>query len=524
MTRADISTPVRPIHLALLSAFSLALILFLPGCGLKGGVFDTVGPDYIAPSLEKQTEWALPADSATRVAHRGATSDLRRWWLQFQDPILIQLMDAAQSVNANTRLAKASVNQARASFIDANIISIPSLSAASRENTQGTSYDEVLDNLITPGTPGENGYESVYATAGGSLQSSWEIDLYGGMSRQLEASESQIQSKLAGWHDARVSVAVEVANSYAGYRFCELQRNIEAKDAASRKETVRMVDILVEAGFSSPRDASLSRATADEGIRNLEVRKAQCEQSLKSLVELTGLSDFDIRKILNSEPAREGRIPTPAPFQVGRIPAEVLMQRPDLIMAERNLAEASAKIGVERSQQYHRLTIIGNIMAGLANINISSFNAIGAAFHFGPSLTLPVFESVKREANTDAAIARYEAALAAFYARVRLAAKEVEGALIQLDAVDKQHPTASSAASHYRKYLDSMQEAYRKGIASLIEVETSRRYVLAADLALARLDHKKVTAWISLYRAVGGSWEAGHKRSIDDHGQPAVND
>ncbi|WP_194270080.1 efflux transporter outer membrane subunit [Candidatus Methylospira mobilis] len=513
MTRADISTPVRPIHLALLSAFSLALILFLPGCGLKGGVFDTVGPDYIAPSLEKQTEWALPADSATRVAHRGATSDLRRWWLQFQDPILIQLMDAAQSVNANTRLAKASVNQARASFIDANIISIPSLSAASRENTQGTSYDEVLDNLITPGTPGENGYESVYATAGGSLQSSWEIDLYGGMSRQLEASESQIQSKLAGWHDARVSVAVEVANSYAGYRFCELQRNIEAKDAASRKETVRMVDILVEAGFSSPRDASLSRATADEGIRNLEVRKAQCEQSLKSLVELTGLSDFDIRKILNSEPAREGRIPTPAPFQVGRIPAEVLMQRPDLIMAERNLAEASAKIGVERSQQYHRLTIIGNIMAGLANGKI-----------LGPSLTLPVFESVKREANTDAAIARYEAALAVFYARARQAVKEVEVALIQLDAIDKQQPAAASAASHYRKYLDFTQEAYRKGIASLIEVETSRRYVLAADLALAKLDYEKVTTWISLYRAVGGSWDAGLKRSIDDHDYPAVKD
>ena len=513
MTRTDISMPDRSTHLALLPAFSLALILFLPGCGPKGGLIDTVGPDYIAPRLEKQTEWALPADSATRVAHRGATSDLRRWWLQFQDPILIHLMDAAQSVNANTRLAKASVTQARASFIDANIISIPSLSAASPKNTQGSSYEEVLDNLIAPNRPGENGYESVYATAGGSLQSSWEIDLYGGMSRQLEASGSQVQSKLAGWHDARVSVAVEVANSYAGYRFCELQRNIEANDAASRKETIRMVDILVEAGFSSPRDASLSKATADEGIRNLEVRKAQCEQSLKSLVELTGLSDFDIRKLLNRDPTREGRIPSPAPFQVGRIPAEVLMQRPDLIMAERNLAEASAKIGVERSQQYHRLTIIGNIMGGLANGKI-----------LGPSLTLPVFEAVKREANTDAAIGRYEAALAAFYAKVRQAVREVEVALIQLDAIDKQQPAASSAASHYRKYLDFTQEAYRKGIVSLIEVETSRRNVLAADLALAKLDYEKVITWISLYRAVGGSWEAGLKRSVDDHDKPAVKD
>jgi multidrug efflux system outer membrane protein len=494
----------------------IVIPLLLSCCGWKGGWLKTVGPDYEKAPLPTPARWmATQGRNDLPVAHQGDPSNLKRWWDRFDDPALSRLLAAAQSVNGSVVIAKANIEQARASFIEANASGIPNLDV-----TAGITQTGI-------GITGLKGLSSLFPSAGGSgalsdkanldltqykggLQSSWEIDLFGGIARKEESSRDQLESRRASWHDARVAVAAEVANAYLGYRYCEVRMKIRAEDTASRKESARLLGIVGEAGFRSPADVALASATADEGSRALLAIESECDQGIKSLVAISGLDELQVRRLLTGDPERVAKLPTPPPFRIDAVPARALLQRPDLAAAERDMAEASANVGVERAEQFPKLTLTGNISRSLANLNINSLSAIGLGLQtwsIGPSLTLPFFDAGKRAANTRAAQVKYEASITRFREMVRLAVKEVEQNLIRLDGIEKQLPLARAAARDYQINYQSQRELYRAGLVSLIDAVAALRNDLEADLIVAGLEQERVGALIALYRSVGGSWE-----------------
>lgn len=424
-------------------------------------------------------EWSAP------LPHQGALADLTQWWRQFNDPLLVQLIESAQTASPSIASARSRIEQARATRTAAGAALLPTLDAQAslaRGNTQ-------------PPAP-------LATTLQAGVQAGWEIDLFGGNAQALRAAQSRLEAAQAGWHDARVSVAAETASSYVNLRSCERQRAVTVDDAQSRAETARLAELTARAGFTAPATAALARASAAEASARSTQQAAQCEIELKVLVALSALPEPQLRQQLAApwqEPAQPPLLP------VLSLPAQLLAQRPDVYQAERAVAAASADLGNAQAQRYPRLTLNGSIAAGLVHTGGGTSSA--QTWAIGPlAVSVPLFDGGRRAANVDAARARYDEAVALYTDRVRQAVREVEQALVTLESARLRMEDARIASEGYRASFVATEARYRSGLGSLVELEDARRTSLAAQTALVSLQRERVAAWIALYRAVGGGW------------------
>lgn len=476
--------------------------MLLPAC--SGGLITTVGPDYASPDLSTVRRWQA-GQPETNVAHRGNPAELKRWWDRFGDPVLSRFLSAAQQVNASVAEARSRIEQARAGMVGAIGAGLPTL-------------DSVVDANWAEVTFGGPPFPWTRYQFG--LQSNWEVDLFGGVARQREAAQRQLDARHAAWHDARVAVAVEVANAYLNFRQCEALLKIAEADGASRRETARLTDIAGKAGFRAPADVALADASAADGQDSVLRQQGQCDRAVKVLVALTALSEAAVRHWLTHDPERVARLPAPPPFRLTGLPAKVLMQRPDVALAEREVAEASANVGVEEAKRYPRLNLAGNITPQIQSLNAQDL-FLAYTWAVGPSISLPIFDAGKRAADVEAARAGYEAAVARFRSIVRTAVKEVEEALVRLDNVAERMDKASAAAEGYRANFRALRLLYQGGFGSLIDAEASRRQALAAERGVAELKQERAAAWIALYRAAGGGWDDGEAGRSGQAGSPS---
>jgi outer membrane protein, multidrug efflux system len=468
-------------------------LLLLSGCGLQGGLLTTVGPDYQNPTPETANHWYAkqPTKNELPISHQGNLTNLNKWWERFGDPVLNRLLSAAQKESASIANAKAKIEEARASLIGSDSVFLPTIDSSLSSSRSSFSFGNA---------PFIRNQHQL------SIQSSWEIDLFGGLARQREASLTQLQSRTASWHDARVAVAAELANSYLTYRYCEVQVGLIKTDTESRQASASLLTIAANAGFRNSADVALANASVADGQKILLQQKAQCERSIKGLVALTGLDEPQIRAILNAATDHAAKLPNPPFFQVTSVPIDVIRQRPDVAVAERNMAEASAKIGVELANRFPKLSLSGNITPIFQNINGAALT-LAETWSIGPTLSLPLFDAGKRAANVESAKAQYVAYIAQYRATVRTAVKEVEEAMVRLASADERLPLAQSATTDYKTSFLSAQKLFEVGLGNLIDVESTRRSLVTAELATKELEQEKVSAWIALYRAVGGSWE-----------------
>jgi multidrug efflux system outer membrane protein len=449
-----------------------AAALWLGGCAV------TRPPASVAAPAPPQWHAPLP--------HGGTLADLTRWWQQFNDPLLLDLIAASQGASPTIAAAATRIAQARATRVAAGAALLPTLDgqlAAARGNTQ-------------PPAP-------LATTLQAGLQSAWEIDLFGGRGAAAEAATARLAGAQAGWHDARVAVAAETANSYLNLRTCERQRGVTDNDARSRAETARLSQLSADAGFTAPANAALARASAAEGAARATLLRAQCDIEIKALVALSGIAEPVLRQKLATawvEPQQFALATVPP------VPAQLLAQRPDVYLAEREVAAASADVGSARAEQFPRLSLSGSIAAG--TVRTGGVSTDLQTWSIGPlALTVPLFDGGRRAASTDAAEARYEEAALVYAAKVRQAVREVEEALVNLESARSRSEDARIAVEGYRISFAATEARYRSGLASLVELEDQRRVTLAAETALVSLQRERVAAWIALYRAVGGGWQ-----------------
>ncbi len=442
-------------------------------------------------SLEPGETAAAPAAAAAQwqaalpAADPGA--ELRRWWQQFDDPLLSRLVDAAQAASPTLADARARIEQARAARVAGGAALGPTLDA-NASATRGR-----LDLASPVGT-----------SLGANLQAAWEIDLFGGNRAGRDAAQARLEGAQAQWHDARISVAAETGSAYLALRACEAQLAQTELDAASRAETARLTGLTAKAGFQSPASADLARASAAQGNATLTQQRAACDLAVKALVALTALPEPELREQLK---ARRASLPKPAQLAVAQVPAQVLAQRPDLAAAERELVAAAADASQARAQRYPRIALAGSI--GPSRFEAGAGSTSGTLWSVGPvSVSLPIFDGGVRRANAQAAQAAYEAAATRYAARLRTAVREVEEALVALDSTAARGEDARIAAEGFERSYRAVESRYRGGLASLFELEDARRSAVAAQAALIELQRERVAAWISLYRSLGGGWSA----------------
>ena len=447
--------------------------LWVAGCALS--------PAAPQPALATV---APPAWQAP-LPHGGSAIELAHWWQGLGDPLMVELIDAAEAVSPTLASASSRLTQARASLRSAEGANQPTLNASLSAQR------------------GVNASSPVVGTAlQSSLDASWEIDLFGANRATASAAEARLSGSAAQWHEARVSVAAETANQYLAWRTCQKLLAVLQADATSRSESARLSTLSAKAGLTAPAVAALAQASAAEGHARVTQQASQCDSGIKALVALTALPEPTLRQRLQAAP---GSMPANAMPAVASLPAAVLSQRPDLYNADREVAAASADLGAAQAQRYPRLSLSGQV--GTLNYTSQGVSTDLSTWSVGPVvLSLPLFDGNRRAANVQAAQARYTEAASLYRAKVRQAVREVEDALLALDSSSAQQADAAQAASGYATSFGSTEARWRAGAANLPELEDARRIALAAQNSVLQLELQHQQAWIALYRALGGGW------------------
>lgn len=466
---------IKPSFLLLRAASAAASLAAVGAC--------STGPAPAPTALPRQVpvQWQAP------LPHRGQITELTRWWQQFNDPLLVQLIEAAQVVSPTLASATSRIGQSRATRVAAGAALLPTLDA-------NASAVRGKQDFVS----------GIGSSASVGLQAAWELDLFGARRAARDAAQARVDGAEAAWHDARVLVAAEVASIYTSLRACEAQVEQNRADSLSRSETARLTGLSAAAGFEAPAGAALARASAAQGNALLTQRRAQCDVLVKGLVALTGTDEPGLRGQLA---AGQARLPQPPQIVMASVPAQVLAQRPDLLNAERELLAASADVSQAQAQRYPRIGLAGSISA--ARFESGTFSQSGTLWSIGPvTVSLPLFDGGVRRANVLAAQARYDEAGMLYRAKLRTAVREVEEALVELQSTADRDADAQVATEGFATSFRATEARFKGGLASLYELEDARRSALQAQVALIDLQRERSSAWISLYRALGGGWSA----------------
>lgn len=471
----------------------LALPVLLNGCALfQDHHSKTEG--MLALEEKAPQQWQAP------LPHDGKVADLRLWWTQFDDPLLNELILAAEINSPSVAAARSRLYQARATSTSATATLLPKLDA----NLSGSRGQQ--DIRFPAGT----------ATSGG-LAASWEIDLFGAASANYDAANLRYTGAQADWHLARVTLAADVATSYIGLRACEASLAQRITDADSRKETARLTGINAEAGLESPANAALARASAAQGNNILTQQRAQCDINIKALVALTAFDEPTLRQRLA---AATKRIPEPTAINVAAVPAEAIAQRPDLYSSAQAVLAASADVSNLQAQRLPRITLAGNI--SYSRFSSDTATVDGRVWTLGPlQVTMPIFDAGTRRANVDTGRARYDEAMINYGSKLRGAVREVEEALINLQSANDRATDAQIAVDGFTASYRGVETRQRYGLASLFELEDARRSLITSRIALIDVQRDRVNAWVALYRALGGGWKLEDQIAAAD-AMPAI--
>ncbi len=450
----------------------------------------TIGAAPSAPTAGSATPATAASDASpspsTRAAHDGQPTAIAPWWQHFDDPLLPALIDDAQATSPTVMQALARVREARAQAV-----------------TTGASLDPNLNlgvDATRGSSPASNFVPGTQATAG--LQASWELDLFGGARHQRDAAVFRTEQARFDWHDARITLAAEVAQTYINLRSCEALAAVLDVALTSQRKSAELTREKVRVGFEAPSNGALADASAADASNRLTGQQADCEGQILALAVLSGRATAGLREALTE---RRAALPQPGQtFDVERVPATVLAHRPDVAAAEQQLAAAEAEIASAQAARWPRISFAGSIGAGL--IRVGGVQKDGASWSIVPSISLPIFDGGRIAAGIDAAQARRDAAYAGLDARIRTAVRDIEEALTRLATARTREGDALKAADGFKAYFEAAQQRWRIGVGSLIEMEDARRLALNAQSALIGLQRDRVASWITLYRATGGGW------------------
>lgn len=456
------------------SALLVLTFSFLTACS-------SIHQDYTKPTVSIAKQWYAP------LPHQGELSKLNDWWQQFDDAGLNTLLTAAQKNNPSMAIALANIKLSRANLSQVSGQLFPRLDGKAQSSKQKSGNAGGSGNIET---------KSI------NLDASWELDLFGKVAFSKKSAAAQLSAKEYDWHQARVSLAAEVATQYVQYRACQMTLDTRAQAATSQQETARITKISSDAGFSAPADAALASANAISSESLLIAQKTTCGLIVKSLTTLSQLTEPEVVAIL----AVEVGIPNPIGFSIESLPANLIKQRPDIIAKERTLAAASADIGVAKAALYPSITLNGSI--GYQRTVFNDFKIKTNTWGFGPSINLPIFDGGQRRAQIRANKAAFKLALADYKQTIANAVQEVEQNLLQLDAANKRHNLESKSVQQFHAFFKASKINWESGGLDLLALEESRRQYINAQNSLITQKRDRVQYWIALYKAYGGDWQS----------------
>jgi multidrug efflux system outer membrane protein len=455
-----------------------AIAAALAGCA--------VGPNYVKPDTP-----VAPQFAGTPQGPYSATGVQARFWTQFGDPTLDQLVDDALTANHDLRIALGNLKEARAEHRAAKLDLLPTVTASGGYTEERLSAAESLF-----GQPLDARYYDV------GFDAFWELDVFGRVRRNVEAQSAEVEGAEASLHDAQVSVTAEVARSYFELRGEQLRLAVALRNADNQRQTLQLTQALLDGGRATELDTSRAQSQLSTTLSTIGPLEAAVARSIHRLAVLTGREPNALDQLL--QPPRE--LPNlPGVAAVGD-PATLLRRRPDIRVAERQLAASTALVGVAIGDLFPKVTFTGSYsLSALPGSPLGGDATRG--YVVGPSISWAAFDLGRVKAHVEGSRARADIALAGYEQTVLRALEETEDALVTHARTRDSLTQATDAAIASQTAAHIARARYEGGLVDFLAVLDAERTQLDAEDRLAQSRTDAATSLIALYKALGGAWE-----------------
>lgn len=479
-----------PCLLTLLACF------FLTGC--------PVGPSYEQPEIEPGESFGNQVEQEYSVK----PVDMQ-WWKQFKDPELDGLINLAVKNNFELKAAEANLRLSRSLFLDAGLNLLPIVTEHANWSSLQRSFDALNQRNYVPRNL--NLYNTGFDTF-------WELDIWGRVRRDVQAREADIEASEADRRALTLSVIAEVARNYFLLRGHQNQLAVEQRNAKNQKDTWDLTRARQDAGVGTDFDTQRAKAQYDTTLALIPPMDGMIHQDIHRISVLTG----QIPSALLSQLLVRAPLPLmPTTISIGN-PRELLKRRPDIRVAERSLASATARIGVAVGDLFPKVTFIGTF--ALESSSIGGLGAAGnmsGAYNFGPRITWPAFDLGQVYARIKAAESRADVQLAEYQQIVLNALEETENALVSYDRLrDRQALLKTASQASYRAY-EVANIRFEEGVEDFLNLLDTERRLLLDQREYANSITETAAALIAIYKALGGGWEVyqtneDQKRDIEN--------
>jgi NodT family efflux transporter outer membrane factor (OMF) lipoprotein len=459
----------------------------------------TVGPDYVPPDTTVSKDWHTPLNSgliAGEIDHQALTT----WWTTLNDEDLSSLIAQAVNGNLDIKDAHARIREARARRGLARADLFPTLEATGSAAWSRSSEDT-----------GTGKTRDFYAAG---FDAGWELDLFGGTRRSVEAAEASIRANQENLHDVLVSLTAEVALNYIEVRTYQKRLAVTRANLTIQQETYHLIQSRYQAGLDDELAVQQARSNLESTRSQIPTLRTGLEEAMNRISVLLGEQPgFLHEQLENYQP-----VPVvPLEVAVG-VPADTIRRRPDIRKAEREIAAQTARIGVATADLYPQFRLNGSI--GIEALSLGNLVTAGSrTFSIGPRIAWPIFNAGSIRANIEVQSAIQEQAMIQYESTVLSALEEVENALSAYGEEQIRRMSLEEAADAAKQALELAQYKYQTGLIDFITVLDAQRSLLNYEDQLAQSTGGITSNLVRLYKALGGGWTSlAHDKKYEVRG------
>jgi outer membrane protein, multidrug efflux system len=424
-------------------------------------------------------------------------TSLDQWWRLFHDAELNSLIREATVSNYNIRIAQSRVREARAEAGIAGAALLPSIDADGAYTRERLSKN-TPDGFVAQAA-GQSLVQNFYSAG---FDASWEIDVFGGNRRALEAAKADVGASVESGRDVLISVLGDVGLNYLDLRGLQKELAVTRDNLRLQEETLKLTQDQLKAGLATEVDTARAEAQAENTSSQIPLLEENIESVIHRLAVLTGKQP----DVLDAELKRAAPIPSAIPSIPVELPSELLQRRPDIREAEREVAAATARIGVAKADLFPKFYLAS--ATGLQSLSAAKFfDAESGIWSFGPSMSWPIFAGGQIRQNIKVQNARQEQALDRYQQTVLSSLEEVEDSLVACNKELEHHGALARSEAADRRAAELAEERYRSGLEDFLDVLETQRTLLAVQDDLAQSDRDLGQNVIRLYKALGGGWD-----------------
>jgi NodT family efflux transporter outer membrane factor (OMF) lipoprotein len=469
------------------------LLLIALSAVVVGGC--AVGPDYHKPAASPPKQWSEPLAGG----ESNAPIPLAAWWKNFNDPELDSLIGRAVSSNLDLKMAAARVREARARYRMTSAELWPAMDASGAYDRQRQSRNQPLIGSF--GLP-PNVFDNNVYQAG--FDASWEMDVFGGTRRATEAAKASVAAAEFGRRDMQVTLLGEVARNYVEARGYQRRLAIAGQNIKAQQEGLAITQDRFKHGLTSDLDVQQAATLLSTTRAEVPALESLLQTSIHRLGVLLGQPPG----ALLTELSVVAPIPAAPPQVPVGLPSELLLRRPDVQQAERQLAAVTAQIGVAKADLFPKFYLTG--AAGYQSVSAGDWFSGGSKFwSLGPTMQWNIFDAGRIRANVKVQNARQEEALANYEKTVLTSFEDVENALVEYAKEQVRRRSLEEAVKSSQESLRLANQLYANGLANFINVLDAERSLYQTQDQLVQSERAVSANLIALYKALGGGWETG---------------